>query len=289
MDGVSVVIPCYNREAYLPTCIESVLGQEYDGRVEILVGDDGSTDGSVGVAKSFGDAVRVLRHPGGENRGVSATRNLCIQAASQSLIAFLDADDVWLPGHLAAVVGAMAVNLAAGMAYDNGAYLSAADGEFGSRLGPDHTVPTPDVLLLDCSLAVDGVVVRRAVFEQIGLFDEALRSCEDHDMWLRVLENFPAVYVPVNGFLYRMHGPQLTKSTGMWQYATCVLAKAQARYPYRKSTLRKRAAVIAYRLGEAALHERRFLRGAFQLGKAALWDPRRAAKELTRRLARVSA
>ena len=284
MEGVSVVIPCYNRAKFLRHCIESILRQDYAGPLEILVGDDGCTDRSARLAAAFGPPVKVLRHPGGENRGVAATRNLCLRAARQPLVAFLDTDDVWLPGHLAALAGALAAHSAAGMAYDNGCYLSPEGKAHGRRLPFGHMPPGPAALLLDCCLAINGVLVRKEVFAQVGLFDEALRSCEDHDMWLRIFERFPVVYVAVSGWAYRQHAQQLTKSADAWRYATQVLTKARDRYPYTKSTLRKRTAVIAYRQGECALRDRRFARGVYFLGKAALCDPVRAVGELGRRL-----
>lgn len=99
MLGVSVVIPCYNAARYIREAIQSVLDQQYDGPLEVLVGEDGSTDNSREIAESFGPPVRVLCDPNGVNRGMSAVRNRCISAAAHSLIAFLDADDYWLPGH----------------------------------------------------------------------------------------------------------------------------------------------------------------------------------------------
>ncbi len=284
MDGISVVIPCYNRGEYLRACIASVLQQDYEGPLEILVGDDGSTDDSARVAESFGAQVRLLRHPQSGNHGVSTARNLCLRAASQPLIAFLDADDLWLPGHLSALAGALAAKPASAMAYDNGCYLSAEGREYGTRLAAGHTPPRPETLLLDCCLAVNGVVARKAVFEQVGLFDESLRYCEDHDMWLRIIENFPVVYVPVNGWVYRQHAQQLTKSAEMWRYARQVVTKARARYPYDKSAIRKRTAVISYRQGQSAFRDRSFARAVYFLGKAALCDPRRAVRELALRL-----
>src|SRR5438876_11081070 len=107
MDGVSVVIPCYNAAAHLRACVASALAQDGVGAVEVLGGDDGSADASRRIAESFGPPVRVLGHAGGRNRGVSATRNLCLRAALRPLVAFLDADDLWLPGHLAALVRAL--------------------------------------------------------------------------------------------------------------------------------------------------------------------------------------
>jgi glycosyltransferase involved in cell wall biosynthesis len=288
MDGVSVVVPCYNGETYLRPCLESILQQDYRGPVEILIGDDGSTDGSLAIAESFAGQARVLRHPGGSNRGVSATRNLCLQAVTKPLIAFLDADDLWLPGHLAALGAVLEANPQAGMAYDNGYYLT-ADGSrtFGHRLAGDHRALDAATLLLDCCLVPDGVVVGKQVLDRVGLFDESLHYGEDHDLWLRIVEQFPAIYVPRYGYVYRQHPQQCTRKADlMWRDATRVLEKARRRYPYAPAAIRKRTAVIAYRQGECALRSKRFVRAAYHLGKAAWCDPTRAAGEMVQRLRR---
>ena len=93
---VSVVIPSYDRGAYLPAAIESVLAQTLPP-LEVLVVDDGSTDGSLAIARGYGEPVRVVTQP---NRGVSAARNRGIEMTAGEWIAFLDADDVWEPTKL---------------------------------------------------------------------------------------------------------------------------------------------------------------------------------------------
>jgi glycosyltransferase involved in cell wall biosynthesis len=284
MDGVSVVIPCYNCGKYLGAAIESVLGQDYPGPLEILIGDDGSADGSVRVAESFGAAVTVLRHPGGGNRGVSATRNLCVRAARHSLVAFLDGDDLWLPGHLAALAATLAANPGAMLAYDNGYYMTAD----GKRYGPRHVWDPPhdaESLLVNACVLVCGVLVRKRTFELVGLFDESLRYCEDLDLWLRIAEVFPIVFAPVDGYLYRQHDQQATSAPGLlWSSAKEVVRRAQVRYPYRRAAVRRKNGVLSFRLSQHALRQKRLWRAAVHLGQAAYWDPGRALGELGRRL-----
>jgi glycosyltransferase involved in cell wall biosynthesis len=282
MLGVSVIVPCFNAEAYLRGCLQSALAQTHDGHVEVIVADDGSTDESRQIAASYSPRVRAVRHPDGGNHGVAAARNLALRSAQHPITTFLDADDEWLPGHLSSLVGALERRPATSMAFDDGYYLSPTGNAGGERRAPIDA--TPESLLLDCCLSPSGVAVRREVFNRIGYFDESLRYCEDHDLWLRIIERSPAVHVPAFGYLYRQHPQQLTKSPVLWDCAEIVRQKAAARYPYDGRTLRRRQAVIAYRQGACALARREYVRGACHWAAAAACDPLRTAGELARRL-----
>jgi glycosyltransferase involved in cell wall biosynthesis len=249
------------------------------------VGNDGCTDDSVRVAASFGEKVKVLQHPGAVNRGLPATRNLCIQEAHHPLIALLDADDLWLPEHLTALSRAFAMNPTAQMAYDNGYYMTAEGKPYGERIVYQPALDAK-TLLLNCCFVPSSVLLRKEVFAQVGLFDESLRYCEDYDMWLRIVERYPVLFIPVDGVWYRQHGNQMTKNIGpaRWQYARRVVDQAQARYPYERSVIRNRRAVFSYRMSECAFQNRRFLRGIYHLGKAAWCDPTRAVGQVVQRL-----
>jgi glycosyltransferase involved in cell wall biosynthesis len=96
--SLSVVIPAYNAERFIAEAIESVLAQAHDG-LDLIVVDDGSVDGTAAVACGFGAPVRVLQQP---NQGIGRARNAGVGAATTELVAFLDADDSWTPGSLAA-------------------------------------------------------------------------------------------------------------------------------------------------------------------------------------------
>lgn len=282
MEGVSVVVPCYNAAAHLRACLDSILNQQYPGPVEILVADDGSRDDSRAIAAHYGPPVRLLQHPGGVNKGVASTRNLCLRAASQPLIAFLDSDDIWLPGHLVALAEALAHHPEAGLAYNNGAYLLPDGTIGGARFSAGHRTVTAGDLLLECCLAINGIVLRRSVLDVVGLFAEELRFAEDQDLWLRILERYPAVYVPSHGWLYRRHEGQLTRRPGMWRFAQVTLDRARQRGHYPRRLLCKRQAVIDYRLGAAALAERRWPSALWHFSRAAWFDPARSLRELTR-------
>ncbi|HEY1600598.1 MAG TPA: glycosyltransferase [Pirellulales bacterium] len=280
MLGVSVVIPCYNAAKYLRETLDSVLAQEYDGPLEVLVADDGSHDGSPEIVASYAPHVQLLVRELHENRSASCARNRCLRAATQPLIAFLDADDLWMPGHLSALAQAMQRRPDLGLVYDKGYFVNSD----GSIIGPQFPEPhrpriKPDDLLLEQCFVPAGVMVRRLAFNRVGVFNETLGHAEDHDMWLRVLESFPAEHVPHCGYKYRLHDGQKSLKPALWLNVDRVLAKACARYPYSRQSIRKRKAVIAYRFSEIAFRERRYVAGTYLLAKATWLDPLRAVHE----------
>lgn len=115
---VSVIMPFYNVAPYIAEAIESVIGQTHPGW-ELLLADDGSSDGSTAIAEKYETAfpgkIRLLHHPGGGHRGTVAARNLAIGEATGDFLAFLDADDVWLPEKLAYQLDLATRNPAASM------------------------------------------------------------------------------------------------------------------------------------------------------------------------------
>jgi glycosyltransferase involved in cell wall biosynthesis len=287
MLGVSVVIPCYNAGKFIRATLDSVLAQDYGGPLEVLVADDGSDDGSREIIASFGAPVRLLAKAPDENRSASCARNRCLRAATQPLVAFLDADDLWLPGHLAALADEMQRRPELGLVYDKG-YFGYADGAIGSPILAEPHCPrvTPDDLLLDQCFPPAGVMVRSSALASAGSFDTTLPHAEDHDMWLRILEIFPAAHVPHFGFLYRIHEGQKSLRPALWRSVDQVLAKARVRFPYRRDSIRRRKAVIAYRFGEIAIRERHYADAAWQFVAAGCLDPARAAQEVWRRMVR---
>lgn len=164
---VSVIVPCYNAERYLGEALESVLTQPEVA--EVLLVDDGSTDGSVAVAESFGSRVQLTRQANG---GASAARNSGVQRAGGDFIAFLDADDVWTDGSLAVRVAALEAS-----GRDDG--VSGLTQQF---LSPELSLADRTRLLCPDAPVhahVPGaLLVRRTVFARVGLFDEQYRTGE---------------------------------------------------------------------------------------------------------------
>jgi len=188
---ISVVIPTYNRASHLPGTINSVLAQTFHD-YEIIIVDDGSTDDTEQVVASLNAKnISYLRHK--ENLGVSAARNTGIKASKGKYIAFLDSDDLWLPGKLEQ-------QLAIFLKSPPGLGLVYANVDF-------HHVPTGLItqyklpfirgcghaMLLDVNCIVGGgssTMIRSECIEKVGYFDEKMLSSEDWDLWLRISEHF---------------------------------------------------------------------------------------------------
>lgn len=190
--AVSVVIASRNYGRYLAGAIQSVLGQTwYD--LEVVVIDDGSTDDTPAVVQSFQADPRVHYHRT-DGLGQSRAKNLGIQLAQAPLIAFLDGDDEWLPSKLERQLP-LFHSLDVGVVYARRTCMNEAGQE----------VPTPtvklvrgqlyDELLCANPICFSSVIVRREVFEAIGLFDPNLPLAIDYDLWLRVARHFEFDYV----------------------------------------------------------------------------------------------
>ena len=193
---VSVIVPTFNRRAMVREAVASVLAQRAV-RFELIVVDDGSTDGSADqltkiagqLAGSAGITMRVIRSE--ENRGVAAARNRGIEAARANLVAFLDSDDLWASDKLKYQVDFM---------HDHPVCQFAQTGEVwlrGNRRvnpGRRHQKQDGDIFiesLRTCLISPSAVMLRTAVVRAAGGFDETMSAAEDYDLWLRLLRKYP--------------------------------------------------------------------------------------------------
>lgn len=187
---VSVIIPNYNHAHYVGVAIQSVLAQEYRP-VEIIVVDDGSTDDSRAVITQFGDQVRAIWQ---ENRGLSAARNTGLRAARGEFIAVLDADDLYEPDFISTLVPLLEADVEAGAVYCGYQFVD----QFNQPLPQVERRPLPadevyTALTASNFLVPESILVRRTCYETVGGFDEALRACEDWDMWLAISRRYKTI------------------------------------------------------------------------------------------------
>lgn len=184
LPDVTVIVPAHQAGAYVHAALESVLGQTYRD-LEVLVVDDGSTDETAAVVRSFGPNVRYIWQA---NQGPSAARNAGIRESAGAILAFLDADDLWMPEFIERAAALLKARPDVGAVY---AWAQFIDRD-GRRL-PDDLRSRLDGLTLRRLLLGGGPVtfsmlaVRRGVFETVGLFDVSLRQAEDWDIILRMV------------------------------------------------------------------------------------------------------
>ncbi len=232
---VSVVIPAWNAEAWVGRAVESALAQDHEPK-EIIVVDDGSTDGTADVLAAYGRRIRLVRQT---NRGLPAARNAGLRAARGTLVAFLDADDRWLPGKLAAQVALMRERPDLGFCATE-AWL---EDEAGRRLGrwrDEGRLPGRTFLetLFARNAAVPGsasaVMVRRELALAVGGFDETLRAHEDVDLWMRLaaVAGFACVPEPLAA-VTRREGSVSSRLATMKAEARRILRKNRRLLPPR--------------------------------------------------------
>jgi glycosyltransferase involved in cell wall biosynthesis len=192
MPAVSVIIPTFNRARKVVRAIESVLSQTFVD-YEILVIDDGSTDGTSKALAEFKGPITTLAHS--TNQGVSAARNTGILRSNAPLVAFLDSDDYWLPEKLAK-------QLVFFKTYPQ--TIACQTEEIwmrnGRRVNPKkkHLKPSGDIFkpsLKLCLVSPSATMLKRSLLEKVGLFDESLPACEDYDLWLRIACLYPVYLI----------------------------------------------------------------------------------------------
>jgi GT2 family glycosyltransferase len=254
MTLVSVIIPTRNRAHLLHRTLESVLKQSIEN-LEVIVVDDGSTDGSGALAAAMDPRVSVLRNP--EPAGVSVARNRGIASASGEWIAFCDDDDLWAPNKLQEQLSA-----AAGA---DANWVYAGDVNVDDQLRVLSGGPPPDpaavmALLPRCNPLASGgsnVVVRSNILAEVGGFDPTLRRTEDWDLWIRIARMGPPAYVRKPLVAYRFHSGNV-----IWDPREMVneARRLAARYgiPVDVLSMHRRAAWAALRGGRRLIAVRHY-------------------------------
>jgi glycosyltransferase involved in cell wall biosynthesis len=204
---VSVVIPAFNAEGVVGRAIESVLHQTL-APTEIILVDDGSTDGTREAVRRYDARVLCLTQP---NTGVSAARNRGIDVATQGWVALLDADDEWLPPKLEMQwslitrhPGIAWVGANASFVIDGNAKHVKFPRRTSERLSNEEQIEFFTAWAQGLPLQTTGMLIRRDVFDDVGRFDTDLRLAEDRNMWWRIAFRNPRIgYRPE--VLYRYH------------------------------------------------------------------------------------
>ena len=219
---VTVIIPTYNRDWIVGEAIDSVLNQDFSD-YELIVVDDGSEDQTAAILAAYGDKIKVLRQP---NRGVSAARNAGIASATGSLVAFLDSDDLWLPQKLSTQVKFFAEHPNAVINQTQEHWI-----RNGVRVNPKKRHLKFSGMIFERSLALclvspSAVMIKKTLFDTVGVFDERLPACEDYDLWLRISSRYPVHLIDTPLIIKRGgHDDQLSKTPVLDKYRIQALLK----------------------------------------------------------------
>lgn len=241
---VSVVIPTHNAAQFIGEAIDSALRQDYPNK-EIIVVDDGSTDHTLDIARSYQGKVSVIAQA---NQGAAVARNTGLDAAQGEFIAFLDSDDLWLPGKLTAQVNHLLQHPDIDLVFSrwhvwkpgpDGTFtmpsteLMAPSADSGTKttgIVPEKSGWLYNQLLFTSALHTITVMMRRCLIDRVGPFDVELKRGQDYDYWLRASRHTQIHQLDQVFALYRMHGNGCNKKWPRENYERMVVEKALTRW-----------------------------------------------------------
>lgn len=271
--NISVIIPCYKQGHFLAEAIDSVLAQERDD-VEAIVINDGSPDDTESVARSYGDRIVYIYQ---ENKGLAGARNTGIRASRGKYIAFLDSDDIYLPGTLTKLYNYLESHPDTALVCGDVYYYNGKErtGLFSKGMGQPRC---PENFRWEMAVycpPANTVMVRREVFDHVPPFDENLRNAaEDWLMWVRIARLYNMAYIDEPLALYRQHSESSTHNVESLLAQNRYAAKAVVESPDFAGYPRHFRAKLLYRRTAAAWHTEPKIKLVGHLLRAFLTDPR---------------
>jgi glycosyltransferase involved in cell wall biosynthesis len=217
MPSVSIIIPTYNRADLLPRAIDSVLCQSYQD-IEIIVVDDASSDSTCNVIQKYIDKKLIyIRRSVKGGGGVS--RNTGIQRAKGNYIAFLDDDDEWMPDKLLEQIQHLKGNPRCGMVYTGYFIVDSRTSSMAPNKKYEY-VSYEALLKENCVGPTSTYLIRKSCFDNVGLFDESLPSCQDWDLLIRLAKRYPISVIDKPLVKYYTHNDRITTN-----YANTAMGK----------------------------------------------------------------
>ncbi len=225
---VSIVTPCYNMARYVEETVHSVLSQDYP-YIEHIVMDGGSTDGSLEILDKYKDRITIYSGP---DDGTADAVNEGIQRSKGSIVAFLNADDIYLPGAVSAAVRGLERYPEAAVVYGEALWVDGA----GKMIGRYPTLPFDKRKLAEeCFICQPASFIRRSDFEKVGGLDPALHFAFDYDLWIRMARRRPLRKIDEVLAASRMHHENKTlgSRTGVFREAMRLLKKHYDYVPFQ--------------------------------------------------------
>lgn len=188
---ISLIIPSYNRSHLLKRALQSVFEQSLLPD-EVIVVDDGSTDDTAEMLRNLFPQVIYLHQ---DNAGVSSARNLGIQHSTGSWIALLDSDDTWLKDKLVMQVSSLKQSPEIKICHTEEIWI-----RNGTRVNAMNKHKKSGGWIFEqclplCAMSPSSIMIHHSIFDELGLFDESLPACEDYDLWLRISNAFPVLFL----------------------------------------------------------------------------------------------
>ncbi len=206
---VSVIIPCFNCEKFIIDALDSIFFQNYEN-IEVVIVDDGSTDQSCSIIKNYPKTLNLLHQ---NNQGPAAARNTGVKHSKGSLIAFLDADDVWLPKKLKVQVDLILKNKDIDIIFGTFGRIDTKTNyksliqshQYNNLTTQDTSYPEwiYHKMLLDSCIHIITALINRSLFEELNGFDVQLKTGEDYDFWLRATQKTKVIKLNKAVSLYR--------------------------------------------------------------------------------------
>lgn len=270
---VSAVIPVYNNGPYVAEAVESVLAQTRPPD-EIVVVDDGSTDGTAEALRPYRDRIRYIYQ---NNQGEPAARNRGIRESTGQYIAFLDGDDLWAPRKLELQMECFRQHSKCALVYSdmstfdqNGTIDASVKLRFKMTLSSGRIFPA---LFMRSLFGSGSVVFRKTCLDTVGYFDEQLLVGSDYEMWLRISRHFNLAAVDKPLLKYRHHPAMSTRGMGLKMYngipwEVAVLTKILRLYPEAVNELGKVAVNRRLSRPYVGLAQARFRRHEYEHARA---------------------
>ena len=206
--NISVVIPTYNRRQTIGRSIDSILNQTLFPS-EIIVVDDGSTDGTSDYIQSNFPSIRLLQQP---NKGVSSARNMGIRSSNSDWVSLLDSDDEWFPKKLEKQVMTLSQNLDIKFCHTEEIWIRNGVRVNQMKKHQKYGGHIFNKCLDMCRISPSSVLFHRSILDDVGYFDKDQKVCEDYDLWLRITAKYPVLYIDESLIKkYGGHEDQLSK------------------------------------------------------------------------------
>lgn len=204
MAKVSAIIPAYNCEDYIKETIESVFSQTYRD-IELIVVDDGSSDKTGEIAKSFGSRLKYLHQS--KNTGPSGARNRGIDQAKGEYIAFLDHDDIWLPNKIEEQLKLLEGSKDLALVYCNGYNVNLSGREMDTLfdIAKPYRGFVFEQLILDNFIPTSSVVVKKNILDEVGGFNERFLISQDFELYLRIAQFHKVDFADAPLFKHRLY------------------------------------------------------------------------------------